>query len=273
MSSSRKRGWSLRLRVRAGPGLVVPAHAGVVRCRPGGGRRVRGRLRAWGGPFSGSAAGSSRPHTCQGWPQRHVAEILGVAVVPALAGVVPRSVPSASAGSGRLRACGGGPTAGSGRMLSLSSCRVHWRSRRSTHARVDNDHVTRRPAAAPSNQVNQCSSKVQQPHRTRPTTSDRHGPIDLRQRPAATFLPLVHTEEVTGSIPVSPTQLTGRFPFRNRPFVIFGQQQIAATTTRAGHGAVGDHSQGHPEIVSDCFAETISGTIVERRRLLPTQRA
>ena len=35
---------------------------------------------------------------------------------------------------------------------------------------------------------------------------------------------LVHTEEVTGSIPVSPTQLSGQFRARNWPFLIFVQQ-------------------------------------------------
>jgi hypothetical protein len=33
---------------------------------------------------------------------------------------------------------------------------------------------------------------------------------DLRQRPALTYMLLVHTEEVTGSIPASPTQLSGQ---------------------------------------------------------------
>src|ERR1700761_2591154 len=40
---------------------------------------------------------------------------------------------------------------------------------------------------------------------------------------------LVHTEEVTGSIPVSPTRLTARFQPRSRAFLIFRQQQTAAT--------------------------------------------
>src|SRR6204780_771725 len=35
---------------------------------------------------------------------------------------------------------------------------------------------------------------------------------------------LVHTEEVTGSIPVSPTQLKGRFPVRDRPSLMRVQQ-------------------------------------------------
>jgi hypothetical protein len=34
---------------------------------------------------------------------------------------------------------------------------------------------------------------------------------DLRRRLALTSMQLVYTEEVTGSIPVSPTQLSGRF--------------------------------------------------------------
>jgi len=33
---------------------------------------------------------------------------------------------------------------------------------------------------------------------------------ELHQRPASTGMQLVHTEEVTASIPVSPTQLSGR---------------------------------------------------------------
>jgi hypothetical protein len=49
---------------------------------------------------------------------------------------------------------------------------------------------------------------------------------------------LVHTEEVTGSIPVSPTQVRGRFQTRDRPFLILVQQQSAATerSSRAGKG-------------------------------------
>jgi hypothetical protein len=35
---------------------------------------------------------------------------------------------------------------------------------------------------------------------------------DLRQRPALTSVLLVHTEEVTGSIPVSPTQVSRPVP-------------------------------------------------------------
>ena len=41
-----------------------------------------------------------------------------------------------------------------------------------------------------------CSSRVQQPWRPVPTTSDPHRPADLRQRPPATFLPLDGKEAV-----------------------------------------------------------------------------
>jgi hypothetical protein len=43
---------------------------------------------------------------------------------------------------------------------------------------------------------------------------------------------LVHTEEVTGSIPVSPTQPEGRFQFQEPAFFIFRQQQTAAAIIR-----------------------------------------
>ena len=43
---------------------------------------------------------------------------------------------------------------------------------------------------------------------------------------------LVHTEEVTGSIPVSPTQLSGQLRSCNWPFWILVQQQSAATGLR-----------------------------------------
>ena len=39
---------------------------------------------------------------------------------------------------------------------------------------------------------------------------------------------LLHTEEVTGSIPVSPTKLSGLFRPRDRPFWILVPQQTAA---------------------------------------------
>ena len=39
---------------------------------------------------------------------------------------------------------------------------------------------------------------------------------------------LVHTEEVTGSIPVSPTQLSGRFQFKESAVFVLVQQQSAA---------------------------------------------
>ena len=44
-----------------------------------------------------------------------------------------------------------------------------------------------------------CNSKVQQPHRTKPTASDRRKPVDPRQRPSSTLAPLVHTEEIKGT--------------------------------------------------------------------------
>jgi hypothetical protein len=53
------------------------------------------------------------------------------------------------------------------------------------------------------------------------------------------FLPLVHTEEVTGSIPVSPTQLTGQSRSCDWPFWILVQQQSAATGLRSGRANAG----------------------------------
>ena len=62
--------------------------------------------------------------------------------------------------------------------------------------------VAHDPAYRPTQgEPERCSSKVQQPHRTKPTASDRHKPIDLRQRPTATFLPLVHTETLATKRP------------------------------------------------------------------------
>ena len=46
---------------------------------------------------------------------------------------------------------------------------------------------------------------------------------------------LVHTKEVTGSIPVSPTQLSGQLRSCNRPFLILVQQQSAAVGGPAGY--------------------------------------
>jgi hypothetical protein len=46
---------------------------------------------------------------------------------------------------------------------------------------------------------------------------------------------LVHTEEVTGSIPVSPTQLTGQLRSCNWPFLILMQQQSAAAWLPMNH--------------------------------------
>ena len=73
---------------------------------------------------------------------------------------------------------------------------------------------------------------MQHPHRTKSTASDRCKPVDPHQRPSATLVPLIHTEEVTGSIPVSPTQARGRFRLRNRPFVILVQQSRQKSVTQ-----------------------------------------
>jgi hypothetical protein len=43
---------------------------------------------------------------------------------------------------------------------------------------------------------------------------------------------LVHTEEVTGSIPVSPTKLSGRFRPRDRPFLDLGPAANCSETMR-----------------------------------------
>jgi hypothetical protein len=52
----------------------------------------------------------------------------------------------------------------------------------------------------------------------------RHHPSDLRRWPLLTFLPLVYTEEVTGSIPVSPTSSAASCDMRlvvgRRPFLV-----------------------------------------------------
>ncbi len=50
---------------------------------------------------------------------------------------------------------------------------------------------------------------------------------------------LLHTEEVTGSIPVSPTQLSGQLRSCNWPFWILVQQQSAAAGSRSPSRATG----------------------------------
>ena len=50
---------------------------------------------------------------------------------------------------------------------------------------------------------------------------------------------LLHTEEVTGSIPVSPTQLSGQSRSCDWPFLIFRQQQSAAAGSRTPSRAIG----------------------------------
>ena len=51
----------------------------------------------------------------------------------------------------------------------------------------------------------------------RAASRERLGPVRQRAIGSAGER-LVHTEEVTGSIPVSPTQLSGRFRAKDRPF-------------------------------------------------------
>ena len=63
-------------------------------------------------------------------------------------------------------------------------------------------------------------------------------------RPA---LGLLHTEEVTGSIPVSPTQLTGQLRSCNWPFWILVQQQSAATRSKSPSRATDRACQALPE--------------------------
>jgi hypothetical protein len=57
----------------------------------------------------------------------------------------------------------------------------------------------------------------------------------------------VHTEEVTGSIPVSPTQLSGQLRFCNWPFLVFRQQQTAAT----GHASQSLSLRSASRVASD----------------------
>jgi hypothetical protein len=60
--------------------------------------------------------------------------------------------------------------------------------------------VANRPGAVDtesSKWPTKCSSEVQQPQRTKPTALGLHRPVDLRQRPSATFLPLNGKERVT----------------------------------------------------------------------------
>ena len=80
------------------------------------------------------------------------------------------------------------------------------------------------------------SSRVQQKcTATLPTNMDLIRPAqasDLHQRPASTNMQLVHTEQVTGSIPESPTQLSGRFQSWDQPVLIL--RYASGGTTRLG---------------------------------------
>jgi hypothetical protein len=58
---------------------------------------------------------------------------------------------------------------------------------------------------------------------------------------------LLHTEEVTGSIPVSPTQLSGQLRSCNWPFWILVQQQSAAAGSRSPNRATGRACRALPE--------------------------
>ena len=111
-SSPRPRGWSLQVRAHAAADVVVPAPAGVV---PASGRRRRsatGRPRARGGgppsPRGGGRERLSSPRP-RGWSPPLQAGAESQRVVPAPAGVVPRTARASPARSGRPRARGGGP--------------------------------------------------------------------------------------------------------------------------------------------------------------------
>ncbi len=111
-SSPRSRGWSPDREDRRDEHDVVPALAGVVPGRPRRttGRASRPRARGGGPGFTGLVSWRvmSSPRS-RGWSQRRHAPERGRLVVPALAGVVPRSTAGGSARHGRPRARGGGP--------------------------------------------------------------------------------------------------------------------------------------------------------------------
>jgi hypothetical protein len=69
----------------------------------------------------------------------------------------------------------------------------------------------------------------------------------------------VHTEEVTGSIPVSPTQLSGQLRFCNWPFLILRQQQTAAAIMRASRRACGAPHGWHPTVLPIPLRNTSAG--------------
>ena len=115
LSSPRSRGWSLAAWRTTTAVYVVPALAGVVPAGAGPGcppmRRPRAR---GGGPPSVSANTGplrSSPRS-RGWSAVPGPVAEGLAVVPALAGVVPGADRQGGAGSRRPRARGGGPASG-----------------------------------------------------------------------------------------------------------------------------------------------------------------
>ncbi len=110
--SPRTRGWSHLLAAVCQRRAVVPAHAGVV---PGSGTRpagCRSGPRARGGgpqpPGTSRAAGRWSPRT-RGWSREPLETRTTGGVVPAHAGVVPRSGGRCTPGLGGPRARGGGP--------------------------------------------------------------------------------------------------------------------------------------------------------------------
>ncbi len=110
--SPRTRGWSRRSMEIPGPGSVLPSHAGMVPCRPGGTSCGNGAPRARGdGPvlvFPGRAGLECSPRT-RGWSRRHRTQAEGTAVLPAHAGMVPVRRPGSEATVGAPRARGDGP--------------------------------------------------------------------------------------------------------------------------------------------------------------------
>ena len=110
-SSPRSRGWSRGWPAGRVRDRVVPALAGVVPCAPTTRptRSCRPRARGWsslGRPAGPRCQG--RPRARGGGPSEAAQSNCGVEVVPALAGVVPRTRPRRPPRPGRARARGGG---------------------------------------------------------------------------------------------------------------------------------------------------------------------
>ncbi len=111
-SSPRERGSSARVAVRPDRPRVVPARAGVIRCRQSGRSAARGRPRASGGhPLPKVWKRTHRASSPRERGSSPVDDELRheAAVVPARAGVIPWCSRLADAGSGRPRASGGHP--------------------------------------------------------------------------------------------------------------------------------------------------------------------